>query len=387
MAKVQGFTWTVEDVNLISRTETWGDVLVELGRSDPRVVALTADLGNTTKLRSFKEAFPERYFNVGVAEQNLMAVAAGLAATGHIPVVCTYATFATLRAAEFVRTDIGYGQRNVKIIGTLAGVAFGQGGPTHHSVEDLALLRAVPGMVVLAPSDGIEMGAALRAAVAHEGPVYLRTGRGVELPVTAGPAPEFVIGRARVLRKGGSGGRTAPQGESGGRTAPQGESGGRTAPQGESGGRTAPQGEAGGRTAPHADDVAVIACGPTVQEALAAADRAEAQGIGVRVIAMASIKPLDVEAVLSALHATRRLVTVEDHSVIGGLGSAVADVIARSGKGCALRLLGHQDRYLGMGIPEDLMHLGGFDEDAIFEAICALRSVEPKPDHDWEDGA
>lgn len=337
MAKVQGFTWTVEDVNLISRTETWGDVLVELGRSDPRVVALTADLGNTTKLRSFKEAFPERYFNVGVAEQNLMAVAAGLAATGHVPVVCTYATFATLRAAEFVRTDIGYGQRNVKIIGTLAGVAFGQGGPTHHSVEDLALLRAVPGMVVLAPSDGIEMGAALRAAVAHEGPVYLRTGRGVELPVDAGPEPPFVIGRARVLRGG--------------------------------------------------DDVAVIACGPTVQEALAAADRAGAQGIGVRVIAMASIKPLDVEVVLAALHETRRLVTVEDHSVIGGLGSAVADVIARSGKGCALRLLGHQDRYLEMGVPEDLMHLGEFDEDAIFAAICALRSVEVKPDDDWEDGA
>lgn len=335
MAKVQGFTWTVEDVNLISRTEIWGDVLVELGRSDPRIVALTADLGNTTKLRGFKEAFPDRYFNVGVAEQNLIAVAAGLAATGHIPVVCTYATFATLRAAEFVRTDLGYGQRNVKIIGTLAGVAFGQGGPTHHSVEDLALLRAVPGMVVLAPCDGDAMGAALRAAIAHEGPVYLRTGRGVELP-TPGGAAEFVIGRARLMRPG--------------------------------------------------DDVAVIACGPTVQEALNAAERAGAQGIGVRVIDMASIKPLDVEAVLAALRETRRIVTVEDHSVIGGLGSAVADVIARSGKGCALRMLGHQDRYLGMGVPEDLMHLGEFDEDAIFAAICDLRRVEVKPDDDWEDG-
>jgi transketolase len=135
------------------------------------------------------------------------------------------------------------------------------------------------------------------------------------------------------------------------------------------------------------DDVTVIACGPAVQEALAAAERAEAQGIGVRVINMASIKPLDVDAVLDALRQTRRICTVEDHSVIGGLGSAVADVIARSGKGCALRLLGHQDRYLGMGIPEDLMHLGGFDEDAIFEAVCALRGVEVKPDDDWEDGA
>lgn len=336
-AKVQGFTWTVEDVNLISQTELWGEALVEVGKADPRIVALTADLGNSTKLRPFKDAFPDRFFNVGIAEQNLIAVAAGLAAMELVPVVCTYATFATLRAAEFVRTDLGYNQRNVKLIGTLAGVAFGQGGPTHHSSEDLALMRAVAGMVVLAPSDGYEMAAALRAAIAHEGPVYLRTGRGVELPAGADTSRDFTIGKAQQLRDG--------------------------------------------------RDLTVIACGPTVQEALRACERAMRQGISARLINMASIKPLDAAAVLAAIRDTRRIITVEDHSVIGGLGSAVAEVIASSGKGCALRKLGHQDRYLGMGIPEDLMHLGGFDEDAILAAICELRHQNISSDDDWEDEA
>lgn len=333
--KVHGFTWTVEDVNLITQTELWGEVLVELARNDPRIVALTADLGNTTKLRPFKDAFPDRFFNVGVAEQNLMAVAAGLAATGLLPVVCTYATFAALRAAEFVRTDIAYNQRNVKIIGTLAGVAFGQGGPTHHSAEDLALLRAVPGLVVLAPSDGIEMAAALRAAIAHDGPVYLRTGRGVEVPTDADRDAPFSIGRARLLRAG--------------------------------------------------HEVTIIACGPTVQEAMNAAERAEnKEGISVRVLNMASIKPLDEAAVHAAIMETRRIITVEDHSIIGGLGSAVAEIIAHSGKGCALRRLGHPDEYLGMGIPEDLMHLGGFDEDAIFDALITMAHPNLWVSDDWE---
>jgi transketolase len=336
MSKVQGFTWTVEDVNLISEAEKWGDALVEIAREDERIVALTADLAHSTKLRRFKETFPKRFFNVGIAEQNLMAVAAGLAAMGFVPVVCTYATFASLRAAEFVRTDIGYGGRNVKIIGTLAGVAFGQGGPTHHSVEDLALLRAIPGFTVLAPSDGLEMAAALRAALRHEGPVYLRTGRGVELPAGS-VEPPFTIGRAATLRAG--------------------------------------------------SDATVIACGPTVQEALRAADRAARAGVDARVINMASLKPIDAEAVIAAARETRRIVTVEDHNVVGGLGSAVADVIAASGVACALRKLGHQDRFLVMGVPEDLMHLGGFDEDAIFEALCAIRRVTPSPDDDWKDDA
>lgn len=334
MAKVQGFTWTVADHDLLSSTDTWGDTLAELGRQDPRLVAVTADLADTTKLHRFKKEFPGRTINVGIAEQNLMAVAAGLAATGLIPVVCTYATFASLRAAEFVRTDIAYNGRNVKIIGTLAGVAFGQGGPTHHSAEDLALLRAIAGLTVLVPSDGAEMAEALRAAIAIEGPVYLRFGRGTEPP--ARPGAPFEIGKAALLRPG--------------------------------------------------KDATVLACGATVHAALGAAERAAAEGLEVRVLSVSSLKPFDEAAVLAAARETRRLVTVEDHSVIGGLGSAVAEVVAGAGIACKLHKLGHQDRWLGMGVPEDLMHTGGFDEDAIFAALCALRGVTPAVDDDWEDG-
>jgi transketolase len=333
MRKVQGFTWTVADHDLLSSTDAWGETLVELGQADKRIVTVTADLANTTKLARFKKTFPERSINVGVAEQNLMAVAAGLAAMGLVPIVCTYATFASLRAAEFVRTDICYNERNVKILGTLAGVAFGQGGPTHHTLEDIALMRAIPGMTVLVASDGDEMAAALRAAVEHQGPVYIRYGRGTEPPVR--PGAPFRIGEAVVLREG--------------------------------------------------KDVAIFACGAVVHEALGAANRAKDHGIEACVVAVPTLKPIDENTIAKVARHTRRIVTVEDHNVIGGLGSAVAEVIAKSGLGCALRMLGHQDRFLCMGVPEDLMHLGGFDEDAILDAVCALCRVEVRTDNDWND--
>lgn len=335
MSRVRGFTWTVEDVNLISETEIWGDVLVELAHADPRIVALSADLAHSTKLLRFKQTFPERFFNVGIAEQNLIAVAAGLAAMGLVPVVCTYATFLSLRAAEFVRTDLAYNARNVKLIGTLAGVAFGQGGPTHHAVEDVAFLRAVPGMTVLSPSDGFEMGAALRAALAHDGPVYLRTGRGVELPLDERREPPFFIGKPRIMREGA--------------------------------------------------DAVVLASGALVGEAMRAAERLGRAEVGVRVVNVSTLKPLDADALLAAIGSIRRVVTAEDHSIIGGLGSAVAEVLAESGKGYAFCRLGHRDRWLGMGVPEDLMHQGGFDEDAIVAAIEQLTRKRLEPDRDWDD--
>jgi len=334
MAKVRGFTWTVADHDLLSKIDTWGDVLVELGRQDPRIVTVTADLATTTKFARFKKEFPDRSINVGIAEQNLMAVAAGLAAMGFLPVVCSYASFAILRAAEFVRTDIAYAGRNVKIIGTLAGVAFGQGGPTHHSIEDLALMRAIPGMTILVPSDGAEMAEALRAAILHDGPVYIRYGRGTEPP--SRPDEPFVIGKVSVLRDG--------------------------------------------------PDATVFACGSVVHEAVGAAQRAASQGLlNARVIAVPTLKPIDEAAILAAIRETRRIVTVEDHNVIGGLGSAIESIIAQAGLGCALKKLGHQDRFLCTGVPEDLMHLGGFDEDAIFSALCELRNVSPPVDDDWSD--
>lgn len=337
MSKVQGFTWTVEDENLITYNAIWGDALVELGKKDRRIVALTADLGNSTRIGRFKEHFPERFFNVGVAEQNMMAVAAGLAATGLIPVVSSYAVFASLRAAEFVRTDLAYNQRNVKIIGTLAGVSFGQGGPTHHAIEDMAFMRAIPGMVVMSPCDGYETARAVEAAISHDGPVYIRIGRSMEPLVHDTRDIELTIGRAIELRSG--------------------------------------------------NDITVIACGVAVYHALAAAERAEQAGVSVRVLDMHTIKPLDDMAITRAITDTRRIITAEDHSVIGGLGSAVAEVIASSGKGCAFRRLGHQDRFAGMGIPEDLVHQAGFDDDGILDAITALMRVSVDADDDWEDEA
>jgi transketolase len=253
---------------------------------------------------------------------------------GLVPVVCTYATFLSLRAAEFVRTDLAYNARNVKLIGTLAGVAFGQGGPTHHAVEDVAFLRAVPGMTVLSPSDGFEMAAALRAAIAHEGPVYLRTGRGVELPLEERKEPPFAIGKPRILREG--------------------------------------------------SDVVVLATGALVGEAMRAAERLGRAGVGVRVVNVSTLKPLAAAAVLGAIGDVRRVVTAEDHSVIGGLGSAVAEILAESAKGYAFRRLGHRDEWLGMGVPEDLMHRGGFDEDAIVTAVEQLSRTRLEPDSDWD---
>jgi len=328
-----GFTWTVMDTNLITQDDRWGEVLVECARRDPRIVALSADLARSTKIGRFLDAFPERFFNVGIAEQNLMAVASGLAAMGLVPVVSTYAAFASLRAAEFVRTDIAYNHRNVKIVATLSGVSFGQGGPTHHAVEDLALLTAIPGMTVVAPSDGQQAGEALAAALAHDGPVYIRLARGME-PVVPRTTP-FVLGRANWLCEG--------------------------------------------------TDVTVIATGVTVLHAVRAAERAARQGLSVGVLEVHTLKPLDAAAVLEALGRSRRVITVEDHGRAGGLGGAVAAVIAESGKGCAFRRLGHPDAFSGMGIPEDLMHRAGLDDDGILAAVAALMKTAVASDGDWNE--
>lgn len=334
--KVQGFTWTVGDHGLLSESDVWGEALVELAQRDARIVTVTADLAETTRLQPFKRAFPGRAINVGVAEQNLVAVAAGLAATGLIPVVCTYATFAVLRAAEFIRSDVGYGRRNVKIIGTLAGVAYGQGGPTHHAAEDLALLRAIPSLVLLAPSDGYEMAQALRAAIAHDGPVYIRWGRGVERADPLRKDRPFVIGPVEERVAG--------------------------------------------------DAVTVLAYGPCVQEAERAARRAERDGVRARVLAVPTLAPVDRVAIVRAARETRRIITVEDHSVVGGLASIVADVVAREGIAVRLSALGHQERFLPMGVPEDLMAIGGFDEEAIYQQILRMTGVSaPTVDDDWED--
>jgi transketolase len=335
MAKAQGLTWTVEDADSMTQAEVYGEVLTQIGRQNPRVVALTADLAKSTKIGRFGEVIPERFYNFGIAEANMIAVASGMAETGLIPVVSTFATFASMRAAEFVRTDLCYQKRNVKIIATHSGTSFGTAGTTHHCTEDLAIMRTFPGMTVIAPADAYETARAVAAAIEIEGPVYIRIGRGFEPPLHKSMDFDFEVGRAIELREG--------------------------------------------------TDVTVIATGVTVLHAVEAADRAREQGVSVRVLDMHTIKPLDVDAVVRAVKDTRRIITVEDHSTIGGLGTAVADAIAASGKGCAFRKLGYQDEFSIVGYPEDLLHLYKLDGDGILEAIGLILKQDFEQDEDWED--
>lgn len=336
MAKAQGLTWTIDDADHMTQAEIYGEVLTQIALKDKRIVALTADLAKSTKIGKFQEKIPERFFNCGIAEANMVAMASGMAEAGLIPVVSTFAVFASLRAGEFVRTDLAYQKRNVKIIATHSGTSFGQAGTTHHATEDIAVMRSFAGMTVIAPADARETARAVEEAILNvDGPVYIRIGRGFEPPLHKDMNFEYKIGKAITLQDG--------------------------------------------------QDVTVIACGVAVVHAMEAAERAAGQGVSVRVLDMHTIKPLDEEAVLSAIRDTRRIITVEDHSTIGGLGDAVAAVIARSGKGCAFRKLGYQDEFSIVGYPEDLLHVYKIDADGIMESIGEIIKAEFEEDEDWED--
>jgi transketolase len=335
MAKAQGLTWTVDDADHMTQAEIYGEVLTQLALKNEKIVAMTADLATSTKIGKFQAKIPERFFDFGIAEANMVAVASGIAEAGLIPVISTFAVFASLRAAEFVRTDLCYQKRNVKIIGTHSGTSFGQAGTTHHCTEDLAVMRSFANMVVIAPADARETAKAVEAVLEWDGPCYIRIGRGFEPPLHKDLDFDFEIGKAIELRDG--------------------------------------------------HDVTVIACGVTVLHAMEAAERAAANGVSVRVLDMHTIKPLDEAAVLKAVADTRRIITAEDHSVVGGLGSAVADVIARSGKGCAFRKLGYQDEFSIVGYPEDLLHHYKIDADGMLEAIGEVVRAEFEQDENWED--
>jgi len=333
MAK--GLTWTIADADHMTQAEIYGEVLTRLGAENEKIVAMTADLAGSTKIGRFQKDFPDRFINVGVAEMNMMGMASGLASTGYIPVVSTFAAFAALRCAEFVRTDLCYQTRNVKIIGTHSGTSFGQAGTTHHCTEDLAVMRSFAGMTVIAPADSYETANAVIAAVDREGPIYIRIGRSFEPPLHKSMDFDYEIGKAIQIHEG--------------------------------------------------TDITVIACGRAVLSALEAAEIAQQQGLSVRVLDMHTIKPIDAGAVMSALLDTRRIITAEDHTVIGGLGSAVADVIAASGKGCVMRKLGLQDEFSIVGYPEDLLHRYKIDADGIVEAIQEVMKTDFEADEDWED--
>ncbi|MDR1617416.1 MAG: transketolase family protein [Treponema sp.] len=331
-----GTTWNCYDSATMTAREIYGRTLAEMGKINDRIVGLTADLAKTTAIVHFANAFPDRFFNVGIAEQNMMGVAAGLAKAGLIPFASTMAVFASLRAGEQVRTDIAYQNLPVKIIATHGGISFGHAGTTHHCTEDLAIMRSIANMTVIAPADGIETSRAVRACIDVPGPVYIRIGRGFEPPCYENEDYPFEIGKAVLMRDG--------------------------------------------------TDVTVICCGIAVLQAVQAAKTlAEQDKLSVRVINMHTIKPIDREAILKAVTDTRRILTVEEHNVMGGLGDAVGGVIAESGKGCVFKKHGLQDEFAAIGYAEDLYAHYGLDSNGIVDKVREMMGMEFEADEDWND--
>lgn len=283
--------------------EAYGEALVELGKINENVVVLDADLSGSTKTSVFKKAFPERHFNVGIAEADLIGTAAGFAACGKTAFASTFAMFAAGRAFEQIRNTVAYPKLNVKIAPTHAGISVGEDGGSHQSVEDIAIMRAIPGMVVLSPADATETKKMVFAAAEYEGPVYIRMGR-LGVPVLFDDNYDFQIGIANTLRDG--------------------------------------------------NDVTIAATGLMVAEALKAAEELEKEGISVRVINVGTIKPLDGETILKAAQETKFIVTAEEHSVIGGLGSAVSEFLSEVHP-TKVKKVGIYDKFGQSGTGEELL--------------------------------
>ncbi len=332
----EGLTWTVYDADSMTQSEIYGEVLCKLGEENPKIVGLSADMANSTKIGKFGDQFPDRFFNAGIAEQNMFGMAAGLAKAGLIPFVSTMAAFTAMRACEQVRTDICYQNLNCKIIATHGGSSFGQAGSTHHCTEDLSIMRSFANMTVVVPADGIETANAVKASVNWPGPVYIRVGRGFEPRYYTDENYGFEIGKAVEINPG--------------------------------------------------TDITLICCGISVLQAAEAAKfLAENDDLSVRVLNVHTIKPIDRDAIIKAVTETRRIVTFEDHNVHGGLGSAVADVIAESGKGCAFEKVGIPDCYCEVGYPEDLYSHYKLDTDGIIDKVREVMGKDFEEDDDWED--
>ena len=304
--------------------DAYGNALIELGKINRDVVVLDADLSQSTKTHGFSQMFPERFFNMGIAEQNLMAVAAGLARGGKIPFASTFAMFATGRAFEIIRNAISYPQLNVKIAATHAGITVGEDGASHQSVEDIALMRSIPGMVVLVPADATEAAGAIHAAAQWNGPVYIRLGRS-KVPRLFEEGTPFRIGTAQVIREG--------------------------------------------------SEVTLLACGIMTSAALEAAKILGKEGISAEVVNVSTIKPLDEETILASLGKTGCAVTAEEHSVLGGLGGAVAEL---AGTFCPVPLqrVGVKDRFGESGKPDELLKAYGLTSGEI--AARAREAVSQK---------
>lgn len=333
---MSGLTFTMLDTAKMSTAEIYGQALCELGDEHPEIVGLSADLAKSTKIGAFGEKFPDRFFNVGIAEQNMFGMAAGLAKAGLVPYVSTFAIFTAMRGLDQVHTDICYQNLDVKMIATHAGLSFGQAGTTHHCTEDIAIMRSMANLTVVVPADGIETALAVRAAYERKGPVYIRINRGFDQVVYDGPDYGFELGKAVTMREG--------------------------------------------------TDLTIVACGSTVWRAVEAAAMLEkSDGLKVRVLNMHTIKPIDAEAIERAVKETRRIITVEDHSVVGGLGGAVAEVAAGTGKSFSFKRLGVPDCFSIIGLHEDLLAHYGIDENGIAAAVREMMGKDFEADDDWED--
>lgn len=306
------------DVKKIATRESYGAALVELGKNHPDVVVLDADLAAATKTGMFKKEFPERFIDCGIAESNMIGVAAGIATTGKVPFASSFAMFAAGRAFEQVRNSVGYPKLNVKIGATHAGISVGEDGATHQCNEDIALMRTIPGMVVINPSDDVEAKAAVEAAYEHEGPVYMRFGRLAVPVINDRPDYKFELGKGVVLREG--------------------------------------------------TDLTIIATGLPVGSALEAAEKLAAEGVSAKVINIHTIKPLDTELIVAAAKETGKVVTVEEHSVIGGLGSAVCDVLAEEAP-TKVKKIGVYDVFGESGPAVELIKKYGLDGEGVYNQI------------------
>ena len=311
----------MSEVKKIATRESYGNALTQYGAEYPNLVVLDADLAAATKTGIFKKAFPERHIDCGIAECNMVGIAAGLATTGKIPFVSSFAMFAAGRAFEQIRNSVGYPHLNVKIGATHAGISVGEDGATHQCNEDIALMRTIPGMVVINPSDDVEAKAAVKAAIDHDGPVYLRFGRLAVPVINDNPDYKFELGKGVVLREG--------------------------------------------------KDITLIATGLCVSETLEAAKLLEADGIDAKVINIHTIKPLDEELVVAAAKETGKVVTIEEHSVIGGLGSAVCDALCANHPTPVYKI-GINDTFGESGPAVELIKKYGLDAKSIYEKVKAF---------------
>ena len=300
--------------------QAYGKALVELGAKKPELVVMDADLSKSTMTAEFGKTYPERFFNMGIAEQNLYGAAAGLALSGKVVCASTFAMFATGRAFEIIRNSIGYTKANVKICATHAGITVGEDGASHQTFEDIALMRTIPGMTVINPSDGVSAKKLLEQAVEMYGPCYVRLGRAA-VPVFYDESADITLGRANTIREG--------------------------------------------------KDVTVIATGIMVNEAFIAAEKLAEEGIYVRVIDIHTIKPIDSDAIIKAAEETKAIVTAEEHSIVGGLGSAVAEVVVKSAP-VRMAMVGQQDTYGESGKPDQLKEKYGMTSADIINAVKSV---------------